>query len=89
MQYDWDEQKNTTNREKHGIDFETVVDFCWDSAIEMVDNRNDYGEQRYITFGLIGHRLFCMVYTIRANTLRIISLRKANSREVNRYERHY
>ncbi|WP_330995914.1 BrnT family toxin [Cupriavidus necator] len=51
-----------------------------------IDDRKPYGETRYIAYGPIGRRLYCPVFTIRGNTLRVISLRKANSREVRDYE---
>ena len=47
--------------------------------------REDYGEQRYRAFGFIGNRLYCVVYVDRNEVRRIISLRKANAREVNEY----
>ena len=46
------------------------------------DTRKDYGETRYATLGLIEGRLDCMCFTIRGDNIRIISLRKANEREV-------
>jgi uncharacterized DUF497 family protein len=50
------------------------------------DNRRSYGEERYIAATPIGARLHVVVFTIRSGTLRIISLRKANRREIKRYE---
>ncbi len=50
------------------------------------DGRFDYGEERWVAFGLIGKRLQVMVYTFRAETIRIISFRKANKREKAYYE---
>lgn len=49
------------------------------------DVRVDYGERRYRAFGYIGERLFALVFTHRAEKIHVISLRKANSREVKRY----
>jgi uncharacterized DUF497 family protein len=51
----------------------------------VADSRFDYGETRQIAFGFINNRLFVCVFTDRDNERRIISLRKANSREVRRY----
>ena len=53
-----------------------------------IDTRNDYGEERFIALGTIGERLFSLVFTVRGDALRIISLRKANKREVNSYEKY-
>ncbi|WP_338130968.1 BrnT family toxin [Cupriavidus gilardii] len=52
----------------------------------LIDERRQYGETRYIAYGPIGTRLHCLVFTIRGDTLRAISLRKANFREVRDYE---
>nr|WP_315598715.1 BrnT family toxin [uncultured Cupriavidus sp.] len=50
-----------------------------------VDDRRDYGEVREIGFGVIGGRLYCVVFTQRGEIMHIISLRKANKREVTNY----
>jgi uncharacterized DUF497 family protein len=58
----------------------------WDNALIVADTRRDYGERRYQAFGLIAERLHVLVFTPRSRTTHIISLRKANKREVKRYE---
>ena len=87
MQYEWDERKNAANKEKHGVDFTLAEEFCWDTALETIDDRADYGETRWIALGLIGDRVHVMIYTFRNDNIRIISLRKANRREVDYYEK--
>ncbi|MFP3911842.1 MAG: BrnT family toxin [Desulfobacteraceae bacterium] len=87
MKYEWDAKKNAANRIKHGLDFSEAEAFCWDTAIETVDDRADYGEERWIALGLIGDRVHVMIYTKRGENLRIISLRKANNRETKYYEK--
>jgi uncharacterized DUF497 family protein len=52
----------------------------------MPDDRRDYGEVREIGFTVIGQRLYVVVFVQRGQTMRIVSLRKANSREVKAYE---
>ncbi|MFT3814421.1 MAG: BrnT family toxin [Acidovorax sp.] len=52
-----------------------------------MDSRKRYGESRLTATGLIGARLFVLTFTLRGNAVRIISLRKANQREVRRYAR--
>ncbi|CAN2044620.1 conserved hypothetical protein [Candidatus Magnetomoraceae bacterium gMMP-1] len=54
MKYEWDENKNTANRNKHKINFNRVMDFEWDSVFEYIDDRQDYGETRYCVLGYIG-----------------------------------
>jgi hypothetical protein len=88
MQYEWDENKRIANLDRHKIDFTQAVNFEWDTAIETIDDRYDYGEKRWVTIGYICKKLHVMVYTIRENQIRIISLRKANRRESNYYEKN-
>jgi len=86
MTYEWDERKRKTNLEKHGIDFSAIHLFDWECATIFADQRIDYEEPRMVAYGSIKGRLVVVVYTIRDNeNIRIISMRKANKREVNRY----
>lgn len=79
--YDWDEDKAAANLEKHGVAFETVHGFDWATAIQSEDRRRDYGETRMIALGKIGNRDHVLIYTLRAGTIRVISLRNANARQ--------
>jgi len=86
MQFEFDNTKNQSNQEKHMLDFDWLDDgFDWDSLIFSIDNRQDYGEERFIGFGYFAGRLTCLVYTERDDVIRPISWRKANSREVKEY----
>ncbi|OGQ95819.1 MAG: hypothetical protein A2521_01290 [Deltaproteobacteria bacterium RIFOXYD12_FULL_57_12] len=86
MDYEWDEGKRKANLLKHGIDFQAVSEFCWDDAEIEQDARQDYQEKRYTALGFIGNRLHLLIFSVRNNTIRIISLRKANKREGRNYE---
>ena len=86
MRYEWDEGKRQANIIKHGVDFTEIERFEWDSAIVELDIRRNYDEPRFIAVGNIGSRLHVVVFTMRAETTRIIGLRKANEREVKKYE---
>ena len=77
---EWDEAKRDSNIVKHGVDFRAIEDFDWDTALTREDVRGDYGEHRFVSIGLIGNRLFVVVWTEREER-RLISLRKANKRE--------
>jgi uncharacterized DUF497 family protein len=81
----WDERKRVENLRKHGDDFVIVEDFEFDTAIVVIDDRKDYGELRYRAFGMIGRRLHVLIFTSRGEQTRIISLRRANDRERQRY----
>lgn len=85
MRYEFDPAKQATNVAKHGVWFSTADDFEWETAQVAVDGRQGYGEPRLIAAGLIGSRLHVLTFTLRENAVRIISLRKANQREVRRY----
>jgi hypothetical protein len=82
----FDAAKNERNVATRGISFELAVAFEWDSALIVEDMRKDYGERRLQALGVIGERLYVLVFTPRADKTHVISLRKANKREVKRYE---
>jgi uncharacterized DUF497 family protein len=82
----FDAAKSEKNVLARGIPLERAAEFAWDSALIIEDLRKDYGERRFQALGLIGDRLHMMVFTPRANKAHVISLRKANKREVKRYE---
>jgi uncharacterized DUF497 family protein len=81
----YDPGKNEINIQLRGLPFDLVLDFDWSSALVNEDTRKDYGERRYQALGFIGERLLVVVFTPRAGKVHVISLRKANSREVKRY----
>ena len=83
--YEWDDAKRHANFEKHGVDFAVIDAFDWDTAVTNPDTR--HGEPRWIAYGYIGRRLHAVVYLVRGSRRRIISLRKANTREETRYAR--
>ncbi len=60
--------------------------FQWESAIETIDDRADYREERWIALGNIDNRLHVLIYALRGKNIRLISLRRANSRERRYYE---
>lgn len=81
----FDPNKDTSNFEKHGVRLSSAELLDWDSAATWPDTRQGYAENRQISLGYIGERLFVVVYVDRLFARRVISLRKANQREVNRY----
>jgi uncharacterized DUF497 family protein len=83
--YEWDEAKRAANLRDHKVDFAVAGNFEWTTALVVVDDREDYGELREMALGFIGVRLHTMVFTRRADDIRIISLRKAHRTEVRRY----
>ena len=82
----FDAAKSERNLATRGISFEQAAEFEWASALIVEDLRRPYDEQRFQALGLIGGRLHMLVFTPRARKAHVISLRKANKREVKRYE---
>lgn len=86
MKISYDPRKSTRNVAERGLSFELAETFEWDSAVIWRDTRRDYGEERFIALGRIEQRVHSLVFTHRSETVHVISLRKANRREVRRYE---
>ena len=85
VKYEWNPQKNADNIIKHGIGFEVAEEFDWQTAVEIFDSRDDYGEDRWVAFGFIGVALYVKAYTERGDAIRIISLRGATKKEEKIY----
>lgn len=85
LEFEWDEEKNRINQEKHGISFETAA-FVFDDRfyLEMYDFEHSTDEDRYIAIGKVGKLLF-VVFTERGEKIRLISARLANAMERRLY----
>jgi len=84
--FEWDAGKATRNEVDHGITFEVARDVFKDPfAIEWLDDREDYGEDRYVIIGMVDNRLLYVAYTIRDAVIRIISARGAEPNERREY----
>ncbi|MDV6346796.1 BrnT family toxin [Nitrosomonas sp. Is35] len=81
----FDPAKDAVNITKHGVSMALASELDWESAQLWQDTRMEYGEVRIIALALIETRLFYVVFTDRGDYRRIISLRKANAREIKRY----
>ncbi|OZI75338.1 BrnT family toxin [Bordetella genomosp. 6] len=69
------------------MSFELAHDFDWNSALVIENARQDCSETRYQALGTIDGRVYMLVFTVRGEAIRVINLRKANSREIARYEK--
>jgi uncharacterized DUF497 family protein len=79
LEFEWDEDKAAANLKKHGISFLTAAELFANETIEQIDNREDYGEVRFIALGRVDLEIYRVVYTWRGETLiRIISAQRAN-----------
>jgi uncharacterized protein len=84
--FQWDLRKEQGNLRKHHFDF-TSASLIWDGpVVEQIDNRREYGETRIIAIGEAGGSIVVVVYTWRGEDRRIISARRANSREKSLFE---
>jgi uncharacterized DUF497 family protein len=87
VSFEWDEAKRKANIAKHGVDFLDVPEMFGSLMLVGPDIRKDYGEARKICFGFIRGRLMVVAFTERKpNSIRIISARKANTREEAHYQ---
>lgn len=89
MRYEHDPKKLAENVTKHQVWFDLAGDFEWDTATVIIDNRHHYAESRFRATGLIAQRLYVLVFCFRETKIRLISLRKANLREVKRYAQNH
>jgi uncharacterized protein len=89
MKITFDPVKDATNQKKHGYSLADAQLLEWDDALAWPDERFDYGEPRMVALAPMGDRLFYVAFVDRALTRRVISLRKANQRELNRYATNY
>ncbi|WP_029349309.1 BrnT family toxin [Bosea sp. 117] len=86
MKIEFDPVKSARNREERGLAFDRVAEFDWATARLTEDVRFAYPERRFVALGFVEGRLHVVCFTPIAEGIRVISFRKANPREVRRYE---
>lgn len=86
MKIEYDKTKSEKNIRERNLSFDEAVYFDWETAIYNEDLRKVYSEKRIIAMGFLNQRLHIMCFTETKEGVRIISFRKANKREVKRYE---
>jgi uncharacterized protein len=85
-EFEWDDRKAAANARKHAVTFEMARDVFKDPfAIDELDERADYGEQRSVITGMVEGRLLTVAYTMRGERIRIITARGAEPYEQRRY----
>ena len=83
MEIEFDDRKDRSNRAKHGISLARASDM---EILRFVDDdRRDYGEPRFRAWGLIDGKMYALAFTLRNDTVRVISLRRAHDREIRRH----
>jgi len=88
MQFSCDPNKSRVNYFKHGIVLEFAQYLDWTKAVIWPDERQNYNENRMRGLVPLDNRLYFLVYVMRNESIRCISLRKANKREAKRYEKN-
>lgn len=86
MHITFDPAKNLRNIADRGLSFELTDEFDFDTTVIWIDARKVYPEARISALGLVAGRLHALVFSETAKGIRVISFRKANKREVKRYE---
>jgi hypothetical protein len=81
MKITYDLTKNEHNIRVRGLSFDCAVDFYFENSIIWADERKEYGETRYIALGYLFKRLHVLCFTETEEGIRVISFRKANTRE--------
>lgn len=82
LEFEWAEEKARINLEKHKVSFLTAAAIFLNERLERIDDREDYGEQRWITLGRVGDAVYRVVFTWRGeNRIRLISAQKASRDE--------
>ena len=85
-EFEWDAIKAVRTECDHGVTFEMARDVFKDPfAVEWLDDREDYGEDRYVIIGMVKNHLLFVAYTLRGEAIRIISARGAEPHERRQY----
>ncbi len=85
-EFEWDDNKNESNKKKHGIDFNDVKEVFKDKDKKIeADSRKDYGEERWKLIGKLLEYIIAIIYTVRGTVTRIISARPASRKEKAEY----
>jgi len=85
MEFEWDEKKNRANKSKHGIDFSAATEL-WNDLDRIEIQTNFATESRNAMIGKIGDKLWTATFTLRVDSIRIISVRRARKKEIELYD---
>ena len=86
MRVTWDPRKRANTLKERGIDFDEARVVFAGRAVTVEDDRFDYGERRYSTYGYLRSRLVNVVWTPRSNSRRIISMRHCHEKEIRAFK---
>jgi len=86
MRFEYDEDKSSSNKIKHGIDFEEAKDLWKDPYVFELPSLKSEDEDRFLVLGQIKNKHWTAIITYRKEKIRIISVRRSRTKEVNLYE---
>jgi uncharacterized DUF497 family protein len=86
LEYEWDENKRTANIEKHQVDFRVAVFIFEGATVKEKDDRHDYGENRFLSIGLVEDECFVVVHTEQEDVIRLISAWRGGRRDRRKYQ---
>jgi uncharacterized DUF497 family protein len=89
MHIEFDPVKDASNQTKHGVSLSMANELDWESALVWVDDRFEYNEMRMVALAPETETLYFVAFVDRAQARRIISLRRANRREVKHYVENF
>jgi uncharacterized DUF497 family protein len=89
MPFEWDDRKSARNARERGLPFDVAMALFDSPTLERDDDRQDYGERRIVSIGMVEGRVLACVYTDRDGVRRIISLRAAKRSERDEYRAAY
>lgn len=88
MLIEWDNAKRSENLAKHGVDFAAFEGFLWNAALTRRDSHSKHDVERFVSISLIGSRHYVAVWALHDEATELISLRKADKREVRYYAQY-
>jgi uncharacterized DUF497 family protein len=89
MRVEFDPVKDVSNQAKHGVSLSLALELDWEAALVWIDERFEYNEMRMIALAPRTEILYYVAFVDRGSVRRIISLRRANRREVKHYVQNY
>ena len=89
MKFEWDDEKRLKNAAKHGVDFIYAALIFERPTLTKIDDRLDYGEERFTSLGLVDGTAFVVVHTQRGENIRLISAWKGGRKDYEKYQKSF
>ncbi|MCV6593029.1 MAG: BrnT family toxin [Silicimonas sp.] len=86
MEFEWDEKKRVSNMVKHGVDFLMAALIFEGRVLTRRDERKDYGEDRFVSLGMVDGAVYSVTHTKRGDKIRIISAWQGGRKEYEHYQ---